>query len=96
MEKMDISVDMIAAIIRKQLGRKLPPDVEISATSRLEDLGLSSLDFTEVYFAIEERCGFELDPAAAADVATVGDLLAVLENLITAHADETSSPAPKA
>ena len=96
MENKDISVDVIAALIRKQLGRKLSADVEISATSKLEDLGMSSLDFTEVYFAIEERIGFELDPAAAADVATVGDLLAVLDNLISAHAGEASSPATTA
>lgn len=78
-----ISVADVAELAQKQLGSKLSPDVRLDADSELEALGLSSLDVTEVFFGIEERVGLELDPAAAADVKTIGDLVAVVNRRVT-------------
>ncbi len=72
----------VAAIVRAQLGAKLPPEAPVTAGSTLKELGLSSLDLTEIYFAIEERVGTELDPTAAADVKTLGELVAVVNALV--------------
>jgi acyl carrier protein len=77
-----ISVDETAGIIRRQLRGKLPNDAPVAAESTLEGLGLSSLDVTEIYFAIEERVGTELDPTAAADVKTIGELVEVVNDLV--------------
>lgn len=78
-----ISVADVAELARKQLGSKLAPDVHLDADSELEALGLSSLDVTEVFFGIEEQVGVELDPAAAADVKTIGDLVAVVNRCVS-------------
>ncbi|MFZ0040520.1 MAG: phosphopantetheine-binding protein [Solirubrobacteraceae bacterium] len=50
----------------------------ISDDSRLEELGLSSLEVVEIFFALESLTGREIDSTVAAEVQTVGDLLRVL------------------
>lgn len=50
----------------------------ISDGSRLEELGLSSLEVVEIFFALESLSGREIDSSVAAEVQTVGELLAVL------------------
>ncbi len=90
------SVAEVAGIVRAQLGGKLPHDAKVDAESTLKDLGLSSLDITEIYFTIEEQVGTELDPTAAADVKTLGELVDVVNELVAksdgaGRAEETAS-----
>ncbi|MFL5909103.1 MAG: acyl carrier protein [Gaiellaceae bacterium] len=75
-----MSVETAAGIIRRHLGSRAA-GVEIDASSRLDDLGLSSLEVAEAFFDLEEVVGYDLDASAAADVRTVGDLVAVVNEL---------------
>ncbi|MEA2474502.1 MAG: acyl carrier protein [Thermoleophilaceae bacterium] len=77
-----VTVEDVAQLIRKQLGRKFPEGLELGPDSDLEGLGLSSLDQTEVFFAVEEKVGMELDPTAGADVTTIGELVGVVNSQI--------------
>ena len=80
-----VTVEDVAVLIRKQLGRKFPKGATIGPDSELEELGLSSLDQTEVFFEVEELVGMELDPTAGADVTTIGELVAVVNGMIDEH-----------
>lgn len=88
-----ITVDAVAGLVRDQLGAKLDASAQLGADDRLEDLGLSSLDQTEVFFAIEQQVGFELDPTRAADVKTIGGLVDVVNEMIEAHDAEQATAA---
>lgn len=85
MKSHDISIETIRSLVATQLGRKLPPNTVIERDTSFEQIGLSSIDFTEIFFSIEERLGFELDPAEAADVKTAGELLDVIDRLVAKH-----------
>jgi acyl carrier protein len=87
-----ITVDAVATLVRDQLGAKADASAQYGADDRLEDLGLSSLDQTEVFFAIEQQLGFELDPTRAADVKTLGGLVEVVNQMIEEH-DGGAAPA---
>jgi acyl carrier protein len=78
MPKSSISIDEAAAVVRAQLGKKLPAETVLEPGTTLDGLGLSSLDVTEMFFAIEELVGHELDPVPAADARTLGELLSVV------------------
>lgn len=88
MSQVSVGVDEVARLVAAQLGRKLPHRTLLDGDTNLEAVGLSSLDITEIYFQIEERVGVELDPAAASGVETIGDLVAVVDELV-AHARAT-------
>lgn len=81
-----VTVEVAADIIRRRLGAR-GAGVEITAESRLEDLGLSSLEIAEAFFDLEEIVGYDLDASAAADVQTLGDLVAVVNDPELAHED---------
>jgi len=78
MSMLSISVDDVAGIIRAQVGDKLPTGVVLGPDAALEDLGLSSLDVTEVFVTIEELVERELDSVPAADARTLAELVAVV------------------
>jgi acyl carrier protein len=78
MSMRSISIDDVAGIIRAQLGNKLPDGVVLRPETGLEDLGLSSLDVTEAFVAIEELVGCELDSLPVSDANAIGDLVAVV------------------
>ena len=92
-----ISVHDVAEMVRKQLRGKLPKDAELDRSTSMEDVGMSSLDVTEVYFAIEEKVGLELDPVAASDAKTLGELVDVVNGMIaTATGAGTNGSGPAA
>ena len=83
-----VTVEDVGRLIRKQLGRKFPKGTAIGPDSELEELGLSSLDQTEVFFEVEELVGMELDPTAGSDVNTIGELVAAVNAQIDEHEPE--------
>jgi acyl carrier protein len=94
MSMLSISVDDVAGIIRAQVGDKLPADVVLGSDAVLEELGLSSLDITEVFVSIEELVERELDSVPASDAKTLADLVAIVnEQLATSAAPTTAEPA---
>jgi len=90
MSMLSITVDEVAAIVRAQVGDKLQADVALGPDAVLEELGLSSLDVTEVFVSIEELVDRELDSVPAADARTLGELVAVVNEQL---ADAETSPA---
>lgn len=81
-----ITVEDVADLIRRELRGKLAKDVTIDASTRLDDLGLSSLQVAEIVFTLEEDYGVEFDPARAADASTLGDLIALVNDTVTTGA----------
>ena len=49
--------------------------VDISACTRLDDIGLSSLQIAEIVFEIEEEKGVEFDVRRASEAKTLGNLI---------------------
>jgi acyl carrier protein len=90
MSMLSISVDDVAGIVRTQLGGKLADGVVAHPDTDLDELGLSSLDLTETFVAIEELVGRELDPVPASDAKTLGALVAVV-NAQLAHPTTTEA-----
>lgn len=70
---MSITVQDIVALVNAKLGSHA--DHNLDANSSLRDIGLSSLQTADIVFTIEDQLGIEFDPARAADIATIGDLV---------------------
>ena len=51
----------------------------IDENSRLQDLGIDSLDVVEYLLEIEERYGVEFPPEEMADLKTINDLILLIE-----------------
>jgi acyl carrier protein len=77
-----ITIDDLAQLIRQEMRGKLPKDVQIGESTRLDELGLSSLQVSEIVFTLEDEHGVEFDPAKAADAQTLGDLLALSNEVL--------------
>lgn len=75
---MTTTADRVRSILQLHLDAENPPD-----TAHLfNDLGADSLDTIELVMAIEEEFGIELPEEKVADIATVGDLIALVEQAI--------------
>lgn len=81
-----ITLDDVVALVRRELRRKLPEDFELTGETRLEDVGLSSLQVAEIVFTLEEEHEVEFDTSRAADVKTLADVVAVANEAIAAQA----------
>ncbi|WP_083661825.1 acyl carrier protein [Actinophytocola xanthii] len=77
-----ITIETLSDLIRREMRGKLPADVQIDETTRLDELGLSSLQVSEIVFTLEDEHGVEFDPAKAADAQTLGDLLALTNEVL--------------
>ena len=95
MSRLSISVDDVAGIIRAQVGDTLPADAALGPDAVLEELGLSSLDVTELFVSIEELLERELDAVPAAAAKTLAELVAVVDRQL-AGAPPSVAPASAA
>lgn len=77
-----ITIETLATLIRQEMRGKLPADVRIDENTRLDELGLSSLQVSEIVFTLEDEHGVEFDPAKAAEAQTLGDLLALTNEVL--------------
>ncbi len=77
-----ITIATLAALIRQEMRGKLPADVRIDEHTRLDELGLSSLQVSEIVFTLEDEHGVEFDPAKAAEAQTLGDLLTLTNEVL--------------
>ena len=71
--------DKVKEIIVKEL--KLAEDKVTLEASLKDDLGADSLDAVEIIMDIEDKFGVEIDDTKAEAIATVGDLVAYIEEL---------------
>lgn len=69
-----LTADMAVEAVNEVLANKRNRVDDIDASVPLQDLGLDSLEVAELFAALEERCGLELDPDSARSLVTVGDL----------------------
>jgi len=81
-----ITVADVCELIRKRQGGKVRADLELDGDTVFDDLGLSSLQIADIVYTIEDRLGIEFDPARAADVKTVGDLVNLANEVALAPA----------
>jgi acyl carrier protein len=72
-----ITVDDVARLVRRELRGKLAADHILDETTALADLGLSSLQISEIVFTLEDEHDVEFDTARAAEVRTLGDVVAL-------------------
>lgn len=66
----------VDVLVRRELRGK-SAGVTLDESTRLEDLGLSSLQVAEIVFSLEEEYDIEFDAAKAADAWTLGALVAL-------------------
>jgi acyl carrier protein len=70
-----ISIDEALRAVESVLGDGAQSATGITPSATFDDLGLSSLDFTEVLVALEEVAGGEVDSESISeDLVTVADL----------------------
>lgn len=78
---MNDTFDRVVKVLFEQLD--LDEDKNITAdTSILGDLGADSLDVMEIVMAMEEEFGVKLPDNEVANLKTVGDVVAAIDNLI--------------
>ena len=81
-----IEIEEVVRLVRREMRGAVNDGVKIDENSRLDDLGLSSLQVAEIVFTLEERYKVEFDPARAADARTLGDLIALGNEVVDVEA----------
>lgn len=78
-----VELPEVISLIRRELrGRRA--DAVIDEHTELSTLGLSSLQVSEVVFTLEDDHGVEFDTSRAAEVRTVGDVVRLANEAVTA------------
>jgi acyl carrier protein len=91
-----ITIGEIRNRVEAELRGKGPSGSEINENTEITDLGLSSLQISEIVFGMEEDHEVEFDAALAADAVTLGDLLAVANRALAEKAREQPGAAAPA
>ncbi len=77
----------ILAIVKEQLQERGIDTAEVTADFHLaKDLGLDSLDVTELTLGLEERFGIEIPDEELEDIGTVGDAVTLIEKKLSVGA----------
>ncbi|MGV9662714.1 acyl carrier protein [Nocardia niigatensis] len=74
-----ITIDDVRLMVHEGLKGSPSPDYDISETTRIEDLGLTSLQVAEIIMRIEDELDIDLDSTLLAAVRTVGELLVAVD-----------------
>ncbi len=69
-----IILEKLAAIIAEKIDADAS---EIKAETSFEELGIDSLDITDIAMSVEDEFGFEIE--VNGDLKTVGDIIALIE-----------------
>lgn len=70
----ELSEAAIVEAVNEVLASKRPGFEPVEASTPLAALSLDSLDVAEIFMALEDHAGCELDPDSARALETVGDL----------------------
>jgi acyl carrier protein len=97
-----VTLPEVEALVRRELRGK-SAGVTLDANTPLADLGLSSLQVAEIIFSLEEEHEIEFDAAQAADITTLGELVALANEALEAtgplagpgYSHETPSYSPE-
>jgi acyl carrier protein len=82
-----LSERIVVDAVNEVLGVKRRQFEAVEAATPLLELNLDSLDVAELFMAIEDHSGLELDPHSARSLETVGDL-ALLRPVTAPNYDE--------
>ncbi len=75
---MTVEADTVKKLVAVQLGA-----VSVSGKDRIvEDLGAESMDIVNIIAAVEERYGIHIEESLLPDIATVGDLVGLVQRLV--------------
>jgi acyl carrier protein len=74
------SFDEVVGRVRKQ--SRVDRSVKIDETSTLDELGLSSLQVADIMFSLVEDLDIEIDEERAAQVKTLGELVALVDEAL--------------
>jgi len=86
-EDMPKKKEDILAIIKEQLSERGIETDKVDYDSHLaKDLGLDSLDVTELTLGLEERFGIEIPDEELEEIGTVGDTVALIEKKMSVGA----------
>lgn len=69
-----VETGAVIAAVSEVLATAQADPVPVDAGTELDALGLDSLDFAELFVALEEVGGGEIDPQSIVGITTVGDL----------------------
>ena len=75
------TVEEIIQIVREVMAERLPADVALGLDTEFEAVGVDSFEGIQIVAAVQERFGVEIDPAAAEDALTIGELHAIVNRL---------------
>jgi len=76
--------DMMTEYLIKQ-GR-VPEDLAANGATRVEDLGIDSLDMVEMLYEVEEKYGIRVDDTGQLKTMTLDELTDLLHSLVTGKA----------
>ncbi|HVL65379.1 MAG TPA: acyl carrier protein [Actinomycetota bacterium] len=77
----------IVAVIKEHLeARGIPADVVTPEADLASDVGLDSLDVTELTLGLEERFSIEIPDEELEDVRTIGDAASLVERKVAVGA----------
>lgn len=71
-----MTLNKVAEIIAERIGKDVS---EITPDTKIEDLGLDSLDVAELMMQFEDEFGYEIE-LGENKAETVGDLVLIIEN----------------
>jgi acyl carrier protein len=69
-----VTLPVAVACVEALLKRRGDTDVVVTPDTRIEDLGLDSMDVVDLFGDLEEQAGRALDPESVADIVVVRDL----------------------
>jgi acyl carrier protein len=85
-----LSIEDARRLVREAVGARVA-NQDLSTDTRFEELGLTSLDLAEIFFAIEGYLDVELEPIAAGDPTTLGELLDQINAMAARASDATAT-----
>lgn len=69
-----VAVDAVSEILDRRIGAS---ERVLTAETPLAELDLESVDYVEIFLAMEDRLGWQIDTAEAYEFGIVGDLAGV-------------------
>jgi|SRR5580704_1414452 acyl carrier protein len=85
------TIEIAIQAVTEVLSNKRNGTLTVDASTPLDELGLDSLEVAEVFTALEDLCGCELDTEPPRPIATVGDLTALG---VLAECEQPGDPKP--
>jgi acyl carrier protein len=71
----ELSTEQVVDTVNDVMAQRRAGWTPVGAGASLADLALESLDYVELFAALEEVGGFEVDPSSAEELERVGDLV---------------------